>query len=312
MDSIDSMYDVSDMESTTKAPRGEQSSSLSHRKQKFRDEWRTIKQFKNWLEPVPDNHLKAYCCYCRLQMVSELTTLKKHMNSMKHINAAKSISGMKTGLFSTTTAIRKDDEAIKRAELKICGFIAEHNISFNSMDHLTQVLKDAFPDSKIAQGLHLGRTKSTNIVKNVIGQNHKIDLINDIKQTNFSIIIDESTDVGTLKTLCICIRYFNTKQNKIESKFWDLIQLFKDGNSANEGATAIRIYDEVLNSLRKEGVPLENVTGFASDGCNTMMGQWNSVSSRFKEDFPGVMIQKCICHSLALCASEACKVLPRR
>jgi len=72
MDSIDSMYDVSDMESTTKAPRGEQSSSLSHRKQKFRDEWRTIKQFKNWLEPVPHNHLKAYCCYCRLQMVSEL------------------------------------------------------------------------------------------------------------------------------------------------------------------------------------------------------------------------------------------------
>lgn len=87
-------------------------------------------------------------------------------------------------------------------------------------------------------------------------------------------------------------------------EFWDLVQLFKDGNSANEGATAVRIYDEVLNSLRKEGIPLENLIGFASDGCNTMMGQQNSVSSRFKEDFPGVMIQKCICHSLALCASE--------
>lgn len=106
--------------------------------------------------------------------------------------------------------------------------------------------------------------------------------------------------------------YFNSEQNKIELKFWDLVQLFKDGNSANEGATAVRIYDEVLSSLRKEGIPLENVIGFAYDGCNTMMGQWNSVSSRFKEDFPGVMIQKCICHLLALCASEACKVLPRR
>lgn len=150
-------------------------------------------------------------------------------------------------------------------------------------------------------------------MKNVIGQNHKRDLVNsNIKKTNFSIIIYESTDVGTLKTLCINIRYFNNKQNKIESKFWDLVQLFKDSNSANEGATAVRIYDEVINSLRKEGIPLENVTGFASDGCNTMMSQWNSVSSRFTEDFSGVMIQKCICHSLALCASEACKVLPRR
>jgi len=43
-----------------------------------------------------------------------------------------------------------------------------------------------------------------------------------------------------------------------------------------------------------------------------MFGPWNLVASRFKEDFPGVMVQKCICHSLALCASEACKILPRR
>jgi len=66
--SMDSEYDVSDIESTSKAPRGEQSQTLSHRKQKFRDEWGTIKEFKIWLEPVPDNHLKAYCCYCRLQI----------------------------------------------------------------------------------------------------------------------------------------------------------------------------------------------------------------------------------------------------
>jgi len=88
------------------------------------------------------------------------------------------------------------------------------------MDYLTRVLKDAFPDSKIAQGLHLGRTKSTNTVKNVIDPNHKIDLVNYIKKINFSIIIDESTDVGTLITLCICISYFISEQNKIESTFW--------------------------------------------------------------------------------------------
>jgi len=75
-------------------------------------------------------------------------------------------------------------------------FLAKHNISFNTMDHLTDVLKEAFPDSKIAEGLHLSRTKSINIVKHVIGQNHKDELINGLKNTNFSIIIDESTDIG--------------------------------------------------------------------------------------------------------------------
>lgn len=58
-------------------------------------------------------------------------------------------------------------------------------------------------------------------------------------------------------------------------------------------------------------MPLGNIIGFGSDGCNTMFGVKNSVVSRLKENFPGIIIQKCICHSLHLCASEACKVLPR-
>jgi len=33
--SMDSEYDVSDIDSTSKAPRGEQPQALSHRKQKF-------------------------------------------------------------------------------------------------------------------------------------------------------------------------------------------------------------------------------------------------------------------------------------
>lgn len=88
--------------------------------------------------------------------------------------------------------------------------------------------------------------------------------------------------------------------------------MFRNSDDANKGATAIHIYTEVIDSFKSENVPLNNIIGFASDGCNTMMGSWNSVSSNFKNDLPGIFIQKCICHSLALCASESCKVLPRK
>lgn len=112
--------------------------------------------------------------------------------------------------------------------------------------------------------------------------------------------------------MCICVRYFNPTYNKIQSRFWKLVEVFKDYTTANEGATAEKMYTEVINSFLTKNIPLNNIIGFASDGCNAMMGKWNSVASRFNNDFPGVIIQKCICHSLALCASEACKVLPRR
>lgn len=36
-----------------------------------------------------------------------------------------------------------------------------------------------------------------------------------------------------------------------------------------------------------------------------------SVKSRFIDACPGIQVTKCICHSLHLCASEACKSLPR-
>lgn len=122
----------------------------------------------------------------------------------------------------------------------------------------------------------------------------------------FSIIIDESTDIGTIKTMCICVRFFNPMTKKIESIFYSLVEVFKDSEFANKCATAQKLYAEVIASFKDEKANLDNVIGFASGGCNTMMGAYNSVAKRFLEDFSGVMIQKFICHSLALCASEAC------
>lgn len=305
-----------EQEEILRAPHGQAAGKLGHKKQKFRKEWLSINIFKNWLQPVINNPLKAYCCYCKVEFVTELTTVKKHALSTKHKTNAISVTNQKSvaSFFENPNNIKtkKTADAIKSAEIKICGFLSEHNISFNTVDHLSKLMKDLFPKSEVAQGIKLGRTKATCVVKNVIGKIHKEDMVNNLKSIPFSVIIDESTDVGTLKTLCICVRYFNTLTNKIETKLWSLVELFRNSDDANKGATAIHIYTEVINSFTSENVPLNNIIGFASDGCNTMMGSWNSVSSNFKNDLPGIFIQKCICHSLALCASESCKVLPRK
>lgn len=39
---------------------------------------------------------------------------------------------------------------IQRAEIKISEFIAEHNISFLAGDHLSEMIKECFPNSEIA------------------------------------------------------------------------------------------------------------------------------------------------------------------
>ncbi|KAK3931743.1 Zinc finger protein 862, partial [Frankliniella fusca] len=74
---------------------------------------------------------------------------------------------------------------------------------------------------------------------------------------------------------------------------------------------ARRLFGLLVQSFNEENVPMDNFVGFASDGCNTMFGTNNSVASRLQESYKGVIVNKCRCHSLHLCASEACKELPR-
>ena len=53
------------------------------------------------------------------------------------------------------------------------NFLVEHDLSFNLADHASNLFKAMFPDSKIADGFSLCRTKSTALVKEVLGPNGK-------------------------------------------------------------------------------------------------------------------------------------------
>lgn len=50
------------------------------------------------------------------------------------------------------------------ANILLACFIAEHNLPFTTADHLVLLLKEMFPDSRIAQGMNKGSSKCTEIV----------------------------------------------------------------------------------------------------------------------------------------------------
>lgn len=61
--------------------------------------------------------------------------------------------------------------------------------------------------------------------------------------------------------------------NAVVTKFWDLVPLFssEDASKATEGATAARLFSEIMKTFTENGVPISNIIGFGSDGCSTMM-----------------------------------------
>ncbi|XP_026475949.1 uncharacterized protein LOC113381200 [Ctenocephalides felis] len=202
------------------------------------------------------------------------------------------------GLAESILEIRLNTEA--RIE-----FGSEQNLSCFWMSKAAKSFEIAHEEAD----LRLKSSKSAAVVSNVIGATEKEDLSIKIRNVLFSVLNDESTDISRTQNLCIIVRFYDAEPGKITSRFWVLYQIFNEEDKSSE-ASAKHIFNCVEKSFQKYSVPLTNIIGFGSDGCDTMMGDKNSVRTRFEQRCPGIYIMKCLCHSLHLCASNACSELP--
>lgn len=189
--------------------------------------------------------------------------------------------------------------------------MAEHNIPFRAMDHLSDLFSKMFYDSEIAKGFSCKRTKSAQLVYDVMAPSFEKQLLTDIKNTSslsgnaatFSLIIDESTDITTEKLLAIAIKFYSVHDNTVKTKFLCSVNLSSE--------TAENIFNSLCKSLRELNLNIENILGFAADTTNVMFGRNNSVVAKIKSVNSNCIFVKCACHSSALAVSYACKKLPK-
>lgn len=260
--------------------------------QRFRRKW---KQSRSWLKESTKGELFFTCTLCKKDYTAGLSEIQKHEKGQSHIKKCKSIINQPTlSVFSQQNI--KLNQSVQAAEIRISSFIAEHNLSFRISDHLTQLIKSVSPDSKITPNITCGRTKCSNLIKNVTGNVMNQKLVTFLQKTSFSLIIDESTDKSAIKHLCLLVRL--NINGKFQDHFLSLLPL--------EDATSLNIYNKITEYFVAKKIDYKkNMIGFAADGANAMMGRHNSVSTLFQNDIPNLFVQKCICHSFALCASYA-------
>lgn len=183
-------------------------------------------------------------------------------------------------------------------------FICEH-CSILTTDHLSQVCKNRFSDSQSAD-LQLHRTKCTNIIKNILAPHFYQELVGDIGDQEYSILIDESTDVSVSKLLGVTVRYFSLTLKKIVSTFLGLVEL-EDG-TANGIVNGLNLLLSGLN------LNIKNIIGIGTDNATVMTGTTNGVHQLLKTitGKDNLVLVRCVCHSLQLAMSHASKqTLPR-
>ena len=113
------------------------------------------------------------------------------------------------------------------------------------------------------------------IVESVIAVAHHDKLVERIRHNNFSIIVDESTDLSSTKTLAVVVRVMDKTMFCAKDLFYTSIEV--------ECADHVTLYNAIVAEFIKDKINYkERLKGFASDGTSVMMGKTNSVMRKLK------------------------------
>ena len=183
------------------------------------------------------------------------------------------------------------------AELRMAMLVAHHNTFFNLSDHLTPYINE-FKGSRATANFSCGRTKTVAIV-NCVGNQFQLDLIADLKNLAFSLILDGSNDIGVLKMFSVVVRIFNINHQRIMTKFFHLNLM-----EGLDASTTTEIFSTVDKLFIKHGISWDFVTAPSVDNANANIREHNSLKSRALEKNRNIFIAGCTCH---IFHNAACK-----
>ena len=113
------------------------------REQSYKDNWLQMTEFKSWLSKrmAPDGKTKPFCkvCTCWLTQSSNWY--------------------VQTPTNDATTSI----------EVKLCAFFAEHNLSLSLSENMVTLIRSLCPNDAALSSVKLGKQKTTNIIRQVLG-----------------------------------------------------------------------------------------------------------------------------------------------
>lgn len=100
------------------------------------------------------------------------------------------------------------------------------------------------------------KTKCTAIIKNVVSP---YILVNDIGESKYSLVVDESTDVSQTKWMSVCVRFFDKKRLLVTTHFLGIFLV--------EEATTEHLHNNLKVFLIKVGLNHQKMIAIGTDGA---------------------------------------------
>ena len=250
-------------------------------------------------EDPADGSTKSYCRTCRCPITPSLSRLRAHAFTEKHRNSGGQPSI--AAAISNQRQILSQPRAVLQAELSLGIQIACHS-PFQTVDHLSEVIVKNSSSAGSFSKIKLHRNKCCALITNVISPSFRQELKDEVRG-KYSLMFDDSTDISVHKHSVFAISYYSDVKGGIVDAF---LGILREPNYA----TGQKLFDVLCECLTFYGLDIRDCVSVGCDGGSSMVGEYNSVWSRIKEANPKCVLNKCVCHSLALCSKHAFNTLP--
>ncbi|XP_053597680.1 uncharacterized protein LOC128668546 [Microplitis demolitor] len=152
----------------------------------------------------------------------------------------------------------------------------------------------------------MGKTKTTKVINNVVSvrESKRVDEV--VKNTKFSVFVDETTDVTNEKWMTLMVRYVDPQTLLVNTELLKLIHIDAINGSAD------RLVQQFISAIAEKEVPLHQIISLACDNASVMVGRNNSFKVHLSKKIPNLLTLPCICHSLALVAKDASTAIPSK
>jgi len=126
-------------------------------------------------------------------------------------------------------------------------------------------------------------------------------IISEIQKSKyFSILADETTDVGNIEQFSLCVRYVDEENFRIVERFLNFVPLTK--------TTGYNMAETIKSKLADLGLDINDLRGQGYDGAAAMSGEFNGVQALIRSVVNSALYVHCANHCLNLTLSAASEI----
>lgn len=165
-------------------------------------------------------------------------------------------------------------DRVANAEATLLAFTAEHSLSLKVVPDLISLSKELARDKHALDRLSVDRTSASYKMKYGLAKTFEEELLEDLKQSYFSLNIDECTSETNHRVVTVLVSYFSLKEEKVVTKHLSSFSVTKVDSAT--------LYNELVKLFEKFELPWKNLVSILMDSCAVMRGSKSGLETQIR------------------------------